>query len=233
MKRSRILFAALIISTIFYSCDSDNPAGPKADSGDSGDNNNNQGELSITLSINRNRIWLSTDEKTGTVYADIKRNGQPVTDAKVLVNGKELSFEGVSLKQYKANISYSLLTPNQKIKCSITIDGKTAEEEVVLPGNIGISGGGSLVTWNHEGNSDYVYVQEVGSDTTYMSLNNSNDVNSMFTVPNEAYPKTGTQYVLNVIVRNTVNNAFSSLSPESAIITASDLFSILVTTSKE
>lgn len=215
MKRSRILFAAMIISAIFYSCDSDSPVGPAGDSsngGDSGGNSgkpHNQGELSITFSINRNRIWLSDgDKKTCVVYADIKRNGEPVTDAKVLVNEMELPFEGVSLKQYKKEFSHAIFTPNNKIKCSITIDGKTAEEEVVLPGNISISSP-TFVMWNHEGNSDYVYVQEVGSDTTYMSLDSSEDVNSVFNDPVQAYPKTGTQYILNVIVSNTVNNAFS------------------------
>jgi len=137
-----------------------------------------------------------------------------------------------ALKQYVAKLSYSLFIPNNKIKCSITIDGKTAEEEVVLPGNIGIAAGGSLITWNHEGNSDFVYVYEKeSSDTTYTSLDSSNDVKSMFSVPKEAYPKPGTQYILNVIVRNTVNDVFSSLSPESASISASDVYSILVTTS--
>lgn len=172
------------------------------------------------------------DKKTCVIYADIKRNGEPVTDAKVLVNETELPFEGVSLKQYKKEFSHAIFTPNNKIKCSITIDGKTAEEEVVLPGNISISSP-TFVMWNHEGNNDYIYVQEVGSDTTYMSLDSSDDINSVFHVPVEAYPKTGTQYILNVIVSNAVNNAFSSLSPESAIITATDRFNILFTTSNE
>lgn len=236
MKCSRILFAALLISTFFYSCDNDSPAGPKVDNGeinngdngDNGDNHQIKGELSITFSFSRNRVWLQEDKKSCNVYADIKRGGEPVKDAKVLVDVWELSFDSVSLKQYIGNPSYSIFTPGNKIKFSITIDSITAEEEVVLPGNIGIAAGGTLLTWNHEGNGDYVYVHEVDSDTTYMSLDSSDDVNSIFNVPVEAYPKTGTKYILNVVVRNTVNDVFSSLSPESATITVSDRYNILV-----
>jgi len=227
MNCSRLLFAALIISSIFYSCDSDNPAGPKGGS-----------DLSITFSINRSQSWFPEDlggvEKECMIYAGIERNGEPVTDAKVVVNGIELSFESVFLERYIAQIEYSDITPGQKVKCSITIDGKTAEEEVVMPGDVTPSSDGSSVSWKHEGNGDFIYIQEIQPDgllsreTTYMSSEEKGDLTSPAAIPASAYPKTGTAYLLTTVVRNSKYNAFSSLSAESAIITASDLVSARV-----
>lgn len=89
------------------------------------------------------------------MYAGVKRKGEPVTDAKVVINGKESPFEGMCLKQYIVDLDYSEFIPNQKVKCSITIDDKTAEEEVVFPGDIIPSSDGSSVSWKYDGNSDF------------------------------------------------------------------------------
>jgi len=172
-------------------------------------------------------------EKSCNAYAIIKRNGEPVTDAKVVINGKESPFEGMYLKQYIVDLDYSEFVPNQKVKCSITIDGKTAEEEVVFPGDITPSSDGSSVSWKYDGNSDFIFVQEIESEETgylnstasYQSTDNSSDLSSPASIPASAYPKTGTSYLQTTVIRSLVYNAFSSLSPKTAIITASDFLS--------
>lgn len=152
-----------------------------------------------------------------------------------MVNGTTLTFESVLFKQYMAEVDYSDITPNKKIKCSITIDDKTAEEEVAMPGDVTSSSDGSSVSWKYEGNNDFIYIQEIQSDgllsteTAYMSTEEKRDLSSPATIPANAYPKTGAEYLLTTIVRNSAYNVFSSLSVESAIITVSDLVSVKIT----
>lgn len=71
MNRIRVLFAALIISSAFYSCDSDNPTS----------GNNNQGDLTITLSINRNQSWLPEAAGGG-----VKKNASYMQVSSAMVN---------------------------------------------------------------------------------------------------------------------------------------------------
>lgn len=233
MNCSRILIASLAIFVTFIFCDSDNPASP------SGGGNNNS-DLTISLSINRDHSWypeaLGGVERTCLVYAVIKRNSEPITDANVEVNGTAIPFEPLIVKQYMAELDYSVFTPNQKVKCSITIDGKTAEEEVTFPGDITPSTDGSSVSWKHEGDGDFIYIQEIeseengrlSSNATYESIKNSNDLSSPATIPASAYPKTGTSYLQTTVVRNSVNNAFSSFSPLLATIVVNDLKSVKI-----
>ncbi len=228
MNHPRTLLAALIISSAFIFCDSDNPMGV----------NNTKSDLSIILAISRNQSWYPEDlggvEKECMIYASIKRKDEPVTDAKVVVNGMELEFESQILKQYMAQIDYSDITPGQKIKCSITIDGKTAEEEVLMPGDITPSSDGSSVSWKHEGNGDFFYVEEMQPDgviytgTTYMSAEEKNDLSSPAAIPASAYPETGATYLLTTHVCNNKYNAFSSLAAESAVLTATDIVSVRI-----
>jgi len=235
MNRLICFLAALIITSIFISCDSDDPVNPAGV-------NNNQGNLTITFSITRQISWLPEnlsefgDGKICFVYADILRNDVPVEDAQVVVNGKTIPFESQYFKRYTADLDYSDIKPNQKIKCSITIDGKTAEEEVVFPGDITSSPDGSSVSWKCEGNGDFIYVQEIESEedgttsetTSYESYPGISDLSSPASVPATAYPKTSTAYLQTTVVQKKLNNAFSSLSPKWAIFTVSDMLSVKI-----
>lgn len=233
MNYPRVLLAALVISSAFFSCDSDDPANPIG-------GNNNKGDLTISLTINRDQSWfpeaLGGVEKGCNILADIKRNGEPVTDAEVVVNGTAVPFESMFMEQYWAEFDYSDFTPNQKIKCSITIDGQTAEEEVVLPGDITSSSDGSSVSWKYEGNGDFIYTQEIESEekgtlsstSAYESYDESSDLSSPASIPATAYPKTGAAYLQTTVVRNSVHSAFSSLSPKSAYIIAIDMVSVKI-----
>lgn len=230
MKILRTVLAALLSGTFFFACDTDNPV----------ENKKTQQDLTISFTVRRERSWSPLvpdgEEKKCLVYADIKRSGTPVADATVLVNGTTIPFEGTIFKQYYSELDYSTLKPGEKFKCSITINGQTAEEEVVFIGNITSSTDGASVSWQHDGNGDFIYVQEIESESngmlssnaTYESSYVSSDLSSPANIPASAYPKAATAYLQTTVIKKSVFNAFSSLSPQLATLIAIDMTNVKI-----
>jgi hypothetical protein len=73
-------------------------------------------------------------------------------------------------------------------------------------GNIDVTG--DVVTYDYEGNSDYVVVFDGTGTPTYNSQNYYPDIDTGFTIPGTAYPSLGV-YTVDVVMKSDFTSAFT------------------------
>lgn len=115
---------------------------------------------------------------------------------------------------------YGTFSPYQAgqtyVLSSVTSAGTAAATMVAPGGGIAVNSNGTTVTWNHEGNSDRVQIQNANNPGVdiFNSSSLSSDVSSPYSVPTTVYngyssPTTFVFYVY-TIKTSTVTNAYGS-----------------------
>jgi hypothetical protein len=198
------------------------------------------GDLTVSAIVRRDDSYfppLGTSEQSNPVWVNVRRGDVPVSDARVVVAGTEIPFEGTIFKQYYAELSGTPFVPGQDVTVEITVDGKTALETIRFPGGITVTEDGSSVSWSHEGNGDHLYVQPVdddgfpSSDATLESYTGNNceastNIDSPYSVAGAAYPSAG-DYLFTMVVRELKSGVFAGLPGiKTGTLEATDLKSV-------
>ena len=178
------------------------------------------------------------DSRYGTsasLYLEV--DGQPVTDATVLLSGPGLSapvtipyvftstFPEGPFSNYIRSSGLTYVAGGDYTLTTLTTAG-TASATLTAPGNFSITPDGSLITWTVEGNQDSAVVAK---DGVRVYSSGSGDIDSPFSVPTTAFSGPASY----AVIGGAENLTYSVSGAVSAVVEASDSFqrSVIIGTS--
>ncbi len=223
-------WVALVVATM-VGCGNSSPAGNDEPA---------DGEVSVSVDFLRNYGKLKAiggiESTSGSVRVVLEKDDIAVTDAVVKFEDQIIEYTDW-LSSYVLDVDYNALTPGSFAKVSITLNGTTYADSIIIPGGITLSQTGLSASWNYEGNRDQVHVSPLNSNdmpdtqnATFSTLKGvgttaTNDVTSPFEIAGASVPSTD-WYEVMIYVQSSKSGFASIPGIKSGVMTATDVVSV-------